>query len=410
MLDLDTWQEILETLRRNKLRAILTAFSVAWGIFMLVVLLGSGAGLSNGVQYQFRDDATNSIWMWPGETSLPFAGLLPGRKLQMTNTDRDDLVNNIPGADHVTSRFFIGGSVLVTRGSESGNFDVRAVHPDHQFLEKTIMTDGRFLNELDIAQFRKVCVIGKLVNDALFKKERGIGQEIEVNGVSFRVIGVFTDAGGEGEMEKIYLPVSTAQRAFNGANRINSLLFTVGSATLEESQAIQKEVHRRLATRHRFSVDDPRAVRINNNLVEAQRFLGLMSGIRAFTWLVGLGTILAGIVGVSNIMAITVRERTREIGIRKALGATPRNIIMQVLQEAVLVTSIAGFVGLVAGVVVLDVASRMIGESDFFRDPHVDIGTAVQATILLICAGTLAGLFPALRASAIRPVEALREE
>jgi putative ABC transport system permease protein len=408
--DLDSWQEILETLRRNKLRAGLTAFSVAWGIFMLVVLLGSGQGLANGVSYQFRDDATNSIWIWPGQTSVPFAGLSPGRNVQFTNADYDDVRSHSPDAERVTARFRIAGPVVVARGKESGAFDVRCVHPDHLYLEKTMVVEGRFLNERDISELRKVAVIGKLVKDALFAKEDPIGAEIQVNGISFRVVGVFEDAGNESEMEKVYLPITTAQRTFNGSNRIGMVMFTVGDASLEESKLIAKDVTRRLATRHRFDAADARAVRVNNNIEQFARFTGVIAGIRAFTWLVGVGTILAGIVGVSNIMLITVRERTREIGIRKAMGATPRSIIAQVLQESVLVTSVAGLAGLVLGVVVLDVASRFLGATDYFRNPQVDMGTAIEATIVLILAGTLAGLIPARRAAAIKPVEALREE
>jgi putative ABC transport system permease protein len=316
----------------------------------------------------------------------------------------------VEGVDHVTSRFRIGGPVMVTRGRETGSFDVRSVHPAHLHLERTIVTAGRFLNETDVSERRKVAVIGKLVRQPLFGKDEAIGEEILVNGVAFVVVGVFEDAGNESEMEKIYLPISTAQRTFNGANRVNQIMFTMGDATLLESQAIARDVSRRLATRHRYDVADERAVNVSNSIESFARFNGVISGIRAFTWLIGVGTILAGIVGVSNIMLITVRERTREIGIRKAMGATPRTIVAQVLQESVLVTSIAGFAGLVAGVVVLDVASRFLGDSDFFRNPHVDIRTALQATFVLVLAGTVAGFIPARRAAAIRPVEALREE
>jgi len=410
MLDLDSWQEILETLRRNKLRAGLTAFSVAWGIFMLVVLLGSGQGLANGVSYQFRDDATNSIWVWPGQTSLPFAGLVPGRNVQFTNADYDDMKAHAPEGEHVTGRFRLFGQIVVSRGKESGAFDVRAVHPDHLYLEKTRITKGRFLNDTDITELRKVAVIGKLVKDALFGSDEPIGDAIQVNGISFQVVGVFEDSGNESEMEKVYLPITTAQRTYNGANRIGMVMFTVGDATLEQSKLIAKDVTRRLATRHRFDVADARAVRVNNNIEQFARFSGVIAGIRAFTWLVGVGTILAGIVGVSNIMLITVRERTREIGIRKAMGATPRSIISQILKESVLVTSVAGLSGLVLGVAVLDVASRFLGDTDYFRHPQVDMRTAIEATIVLVAAGTLAGLIPARRAAAIKPVEALREE
>ena len=410
MLDLDSWQEIFETLRRNKLRTFLTAFSVAWGIFMLVVLLGSGVGLSNGVNYQFRDDAINSLWIYPGETTLAYAGLQPGRRVQLDDDDYADARDRTEGAEHVSARFYLPGPVTVVHGRETAAYDVRSVHPDHLHLEKTRVVRGRFLDDLDLSERRKVAVVGKAVQDGLFHGQDPLGSQIQVNGVAFKVVGVFEDAGGQSEMEKIYLPITTAQRTFNGGRRIHQLMLTVGDASLEESQRMAQQVQRRIAARHHFSPDDERAVRVVNNVVQFERFHAVTSGIRAFTWLVGIGTILAGIVGVSNIMLITVRERTREIGIRKALGATPGSIVAQVLQESVLVTAIAGFAGLVLGVLVLDVASRLIGQTDFFRNPQVDISTALEATLVLVVAGTLAGLFPARRAAAIRPVEALREE
>jgi putative ABC transport system permease protein len=410
MLDLDTWQEIFDTIRANKLRSFLTGFSVAWGIFMLIVLLGSGVGLGNGVEYQFRDDAVNSIWVRPGQTSIPYKGLQPGRNVQLTNEDHDDIRTGVNGVEHITSRFYIGGSVRVRYREETGSFDVRAVHPDHLYLEKTIVTEGRFLNPLDIREHRKVAVIGNKVKDALFKAEPAIGKQIEINGVAFQVVGVFRDEGAEREMEKIYLPISTSQRAFGGGNRISQIMMTTGQAPLEDTAAMATEIHRRVATHHTFSVDDPRAVDVSNNNEEFVRFLGVIQGIRLFVWVVGLGTLLAGIVGVSNIMLITVRERTREIGIRKALGATPRSIILLIIQESVLITSVAGYVGLLLGIAVLEIASRSLPSNGFFLNPEVDLAVALEAMLLLIAAGLIAGFIPARRAAAVRPVEALRNE
>jgi putative ABC transport system permease protein len=410
MLDLDTWQEILDTIKANKLRSFLTGFSVAWGIFMLIVLLGSGQGLAHGVEYQFRDDAINSIWVFPGQTSVPYKGLAPGRRLQLTNDDREELKAGVGGVDHITSRFYISGNLRVRYREESTTFDVRSVHPDHMFLEKTIMTEGRFLNALDIKEHRKVAVIGVRVKDALFKKEPALGKNLEINGVAFMVVGIFTDDGGEGEQEKIYLPISTSQRAFGGANRVNQIMMTTGNETVERTEDMAKDVKRRIATRHTFSEEDPRAVFVNNNNREFQQFKSLMAAIRAFVWVVGIGTILAGVVGVSNIMMITVRERTREIGVRKALGATPWSVVSLVLQESILVTSIAGYIGLVLGIAVLELAATSLPGNDFFRHPEVDLSVAVQATVLLIVAGVAAGFVPARRAAMVRPVDALRNE
>jgi len=410
MFDVDTWQEILDTIRANRMRAFLTAFSVAWGIFMLIVLLGSGQGLSHGVAYQFRDDAINSIWVFPGQTSAPYKGLQPGRRVQLTNEDHDEIETGVDGVDHLTARYRIGGTLQVRYRDESQSFDVRSVHPGHLYLEKTLITAGRFLNPLDIAEHRKVAVVGERVAKALFHGDEAIGKEIEINGVAFKVVGRFTDEGGEGEQEKIYLPISTAQRAFGGANKVDMIMMTTGTTPLAETEGMAKEVRRRIAERHAFSVDDPRAVFVNNNNEEFDRFMKLMGAIRMFVWIVGLGTILAGVVGVSNIMMISVRERTREIGVRRALGATPWSVVSLVLKESILITSVAGYVGLVLGIGTLEIASRFLPTDGYFIHPEVDLTVAAQATVLLVVAGALAGFFPARRAGALRPVEALRSE
>ncbi len=409
MFNLDHWQEILDTLRKNKLRTVLTGFSVAWGIFMLIILLGSGTGLENGVAYQFRDDAINSLWIRSGQTSVPHQGHRPGRRVQFTNQDYDQIATAVSGVEHATSRFYIRNPV-VTYGQESDSFDVRAVHPGHLYVENTIMTEGRFINDLDVAEYRKTAVIGELVKQGLFKDEPALGKLIQVNGVAFKVVGVFKDAGGQGEMENIYLPISTAQRTYGGANRVAQLMVTTGEADLAQSQAISETIRLQLASRHHFSPEDPRAVFVYNNLESFQRFAGLIGGIRIFVWVIGIGTILAGVVGVSNIMMIAVKERTKEIGIRKALGATPRSIVGLVLHESVLITAVAGYIGLVAGVGLLELAADHMPHSEFFVNPSVDLPVAIYATLLLVAAGAVAGGFPARKAARIRPIEALRDE
>jgi putative ABC transport system permease protein len=408
VFNLDLWQEIWGTVRRNKLRTALTGLAVAWGIFMLVTLLAFGKGLHNTVVYEFRDDAINSIWINPGQTSKPWQGHQPGRFIKLTMEDYDR-IKRVPGVDRITARYFPPNQT-VTRGAKHTSFDIRAVHPDHRILEKTAMLSGRYINDHDLAERRKVAVIGDEVQGFLFAPgEQPIGQWIAVGGVQFQVIGIFHDEGGEGERKKIFLPISTAQMAFGGANNVNMIMFTVGDASLAESLNIDKAVRGLLAERHNFDPEDKRALRMWNNLERFEDIATIILMIQLFVWVVGGLTILAGIVGVSNIMLIAVKERTREIGIRKALGAPPRSILSMVTQEALVLTAVAGYLGLVAGVGFVEVARRYV-PSDIIREPTVDLRIAFAATILLVIAGTLAGFFPAWRAARINPIEALRDE
>ncbi len=410
MIRFDVWQEIFDTVRRNKLRTVLTGFAVAWGIFMLVVLLGSGKGLEHGVEYQFRDDAINSIWVSGGQTSMPYKGLQPGRDIQFTNQDYDQVTSRVEGVEYSSARFWIWSSLQVNYKNEYGSYTIRSVHPGHRILERTKILEGRFINDLDIRDHRKSAVLGTLVKDALFHAEPAVGKEIKIGGLAFQVVGVFDDEGSEREREFIYLPITTAQRTFGGSNKVNQILYTTGDASLAQSERMADATRQLLAVNHTFDPTDQRAVFINNNVENFQRIMALMSGIRLFVWVVGIGTLLAGVVGVSNIMLVAVRERTKEIGIRKALGATPASIIGLILQESVLITAVAGYVGLVLGVGVLEALGRALDKAEFFRNPQVDLHLAVWATVLLVVAGGIAGFFPARRAAAIRPIEALRDE
>jgi putative ABC transport system permease protein len=411
MIDLDTWQEILETLSRNRLRTVLTGFAVAWGIFMLIVLLGSGEGLRAGVEYQMRDDAMNSIWVSSGQTSKPWQGLQPGRQVRFDLDDYDEVTTRVDGVEYSSARFMIFGSQQVNYRDEWGSFTIRSVHPGHQVLEKTRVIAGRYLNEFDLRDHRKVAVVGNLVADALFGGEEPLGEEIRINGIAFKVVGVFEDDGSEQEREMIYLPITTAQRTFNGQRRVNQILYTTGDATVAKATAMADQTRQILAVNHTFDPEDQRAIFVNNAVENFQRFVALMNGIRLFIWIVGIGTLLAGVVGVSNIMLVAVQERTREIGIRKAIGATPRSIVGLVMKESILITAVAGYLGLLAGILVLEgVATALPAESEFFRNPQIDLRVAVSATVLLVLAGAVAGFFPARRAAAIQPVVALREE
>jgi putative ABC transport system permease protein len=410
MFDLDKWQEIISTMRKNKLRTILTMFSVFWGIFILVILLGSGNGLENGVRNRFEGDAANSVWLWQGETSLPYQGMLPGRRIQFTNDDFDFLKTQIKSGDNFSGRTNISGSGVITYKNQYGSFDVFCVHEATKVIEDVTVLEGRFINENDVKHKCKSVAISNIVKDELFKNKKALGEFIKVSGVPFQVIGVFKDKS-DFDNRRIYLPISTAQMIYNGGNRMFGIAFTTDNISVKEAVKLEESLHTLLAKKFKYDPKDQRAVSIRSNVNEYARTLNLFAGIRYFVWGIGIMTILAGIVGVSNIMIVVVKERTKEIGIRKALGATPGSIIGLILMESILITSFAGYLGLSASVWILQLVAPVFSSPDsFFLNPTADFRIAVSATILLIFAGTLAGLIPARRAARVKPMIALRDE
>ncbi|RMG60149.1 MAG: ABC transporter permease [Bacteroidetes bacterium] len=411
MFDIDKWQEIFATIGKNPLRTFLTSFSVGWGIFMLILLLGLGKGLENGVRGEFQGDAVNSIWMWAGQTTLAHEGLKPGRNIRFTNEDYEALKRRLPPNTHITGRFWIPGGVEVVYGTEAGDYGVRCVHPDHQILENTGLYQGRYINETDIKEYRKVAIIGKAIQEEFMNGADVVGEYIKINGIPFRIVGVYHEYGDEGEEDAIYLPITTAQRTFNGQQYINQIMFTVGNASVAESKIIEKEVRLMMSERHHFDPEDPRAVNIRNMVEQFQQFMNVMTGIQVFIWIIAGGTILAGIIGVSNIMIIVVKERTLEFGIRKALGATPWSIVSLILQESIFITTLAGYIGLLLGMGLLELIGPAISEGvEIFGAPEINLNIALTALILLVIAGSVAGLIPAMKAANIRPIEALRAE
>jgi putative ABC transport system permease protein len=409
MFDLDKWQEIFATIKKNKLRTFLTGFSVAWGIFMLIILLGSGNGLQNGVEYQFKADATNTLWLHPGSTTLAFQGMKPGRRINFTNEDYAFVKDHIPGIEEISARYYIWDNRIISYKKQFGSFDLICVHPDMQVIEKITIDQGRMLNMVDLQKRRKVAIIGYPVKDALFKDgENPLGKYIRVNRVPFQVVGVFTDRNDR-DQKRLYLPISTAQMIFNGGNRIQNLTVTT-NLSAAESETLEKTLRNSLAKRHRFNSEDTGALYIGNTLKEFKQFQNMFMGIKLFVGVIGIFTIIAGVVGVSNIMIIVVNERTKEIGIRKAIGATPWSIIFLIIFESVIITSFAGYIGLVSGIGLLELISKFMPASEFFRNPEVDFTIAVLATLVLVFAGMMAGLFPAIKAARIRPVIALHDE
>lgn len=415
MFDIDKWQEIFFTMKQNKLRSFITAFNVAWGIFILIILMGFGSGFQHGVEHQFDDDATNSLWIRAGKTSKPFNGIKPGRQIQFTNQDYE-AIKKIEGVEYITGRYYLSGEFTVRYKTNLSFFNVRSCHPDHQYLEKTLVTSGRYLNDKDQREKRKVTVIGEKVVEVLFGKLDPIGKYVNVNGIEYKVVGTFKDEGNEFEQKVIYIPISTAQIAYGGGNNIHMLMVTVGNASEAESKMIEAEVLSYLSGKHNFDPTDKKAVRIFNGVANFMEFMNLFAGIRFFLFIVGVFTLIAGVVGVSNIMLIVVKERTKEVGVRKALGATPNSIIGLFLQESMFITLMAGYIGLLAGFAFIDSGSlSVMMESfgfpmDFFIRPEVSLKGAVSATLVLALFGSLAGYFPARKAAKVEPIEALKDE
>lgn len=409
MFDLDKWQEIYSTISKNKLRTFLTGFSVAWGIFMLIILLGSGYGLENGVQKEFKGDAENTIWVNQGTTSISYKGYKPGRFIEFGNKDYEQ-IKKVEDVEFISGNFRIWENNTLSYKNEYGAFDIFCTHPDYGEVEKLIPVKGRFLNQVDIIECRKVTAIGNLVEQALFKGEDPIGKYIQVTGIPFKVVGVFEDPGGDRDVSRIYIPLTTGQMVFNRLNEVGTIAMTVGNASVDRSIEMAEEIRKDLAQRHHFDPEDQRAVFVWNNVENYMKFMTLFANIRLFIWVIGIGTIIAGIVGVSNIMMIVVKERTKEIGIRKSMGATPGSIISLIMLESILITSFAGYLGLVLGVGLLEIVSKNLPETDYFSKPEVNINVALGATLILIIAGAIAGFVPARKAAAVRPVVALRDE
>jgi putative ABC transport system permease protein len=418
MFDVDIWQEIFSTIRKNKLRTFLTGFSVAWGIFMLMVLLGSGNGLQNGVKHEFADNAINIMWLWTGETSIPYQGLKEGREIKFNNQDYDFLTTKAKDIEQVSSRFFLRGDITYSYGKEYGSFSTSTCHPSLLDMEKIKLSQGRFINDLDMNEFRKVIVIGDDIRKALFKEEDPMGKYIKVGSVPFKVIGVSKDPRST-DNRQAYMPFTTAQRLFNGGDRVHNFTVTTKMVkTTGEAEVIDKEVRAQMAKRHSFDPEDKRAMGSFNMLTEYIRTMKIFAAIKMFVWIIGIGTLIAGIVGVSNIMLILVKERTREIGVRKALGATPGSVIGLVLMESIMITTVAGYLGLIMGVGLMEMLNfgleqmfaQGAGNQVFFRNPTVDFTTAVSATVILVVSGALAGYIPARKAANVKPIEALRDE
>jgi putative ABC transport system permease protein len=415
MFDYNNWQEIFFTLKKNKWRSFFTAFGVFWGIFMLVIMLGSGKGLQNGTTADFNGMATNSFFVWAQSTSKPFKGFKRGREFDFNNDDIKAIKKEIPEVDVVSGRNQIGdygGGSGVIHNAKSGSFSVMGDFPEFLKIQPLEKLNGRFINDLDIKEKRKIAVIGNRVAQELYKKDETVlGSVIKIKGINFQVVGIFqsnkSDDGGE-FAKTIYVPFTTFQSCFNLGNRVG--WFSITSKENIPCSVVEVKVKDLLKKRHSIAPDDNQAVGSWNAEVQYKKMQGLFMGIQLLIWIVGIGTLLAGVIGISNIMLVVVKERTKEIGIKRALGATPFKIVGQLVQESLFLTFIAGYGGLVLGVGVIQLVSNAMKgqEGGMFRNPEVDLNVALIALLILIIGGIIAGLIPAYRAIKITTVDALR--
>lgn len=416
MFDLDRWQEIWITITHNKSRSVLTAFGVFWGMFMLVLMVGAGNALSEGMFSQMEGFATNSAFFSARNTTVAYKGFGKGRRWSMVNSDVPVIKERVNDLQYISPVLFEypNGQNNIVRGERSGSYLVKGCYTEYDLIEKSKMIYGRYVNDIDIAEKRKVCVIGERVYEVLFQKgEDPTGKQIRVNGIYFQVIGVARSSSGVSigghTTETVVLPFSTMQHAFNQGNEVHFLAATAKPGVAVK--VIQTQIEDILKQQHQIAPNDKDALFSMNIEEQFNMFNNLGIGISALIWIVGLGTLFAGAIGVSNIMLVTVRERTKEIGIRRALGATPRNIIGQILSESIVLTLIAGVSGIIAGVGILRAAGIMLKDGDqFFKDPQISFVMAVASLFILVIIGTISGYAPAQRAIMIKPVEAIGEE
>lgn len=413
MFDRDKWQEIFGTIRQNKLRTGLTAAGVFWGIFMLIFMMGMGDGLEKGVLNEFGGRSTNSLYVWPKETSLAYRGMPVGRWEAFTVDDIKALQAQASFIDILAPRH-VSRNVVVSYQTRSNTFDVRGEWDGIFTVESLQPISGRILNTRDEDKVRKVAVIGRTVRDELFPGTDPIGKYIIVQGISFQVVGVVAFEGESRRLqeaeEAIFIPLSTSLRLFGNGQDISWFVCTIDGDTRVSD--VEDNIIQFLKARHRVSPEDQQAVGSFNLEKEFLKISGLFSGIRIFLWMVGIGTLMAGVVSVSNVMLITVKDRTREIGVRKALGATPWSIISLILLESVFITTLSGYVGLLLGTIIIYLINGLTGGegSEMFMNPEVNLGVSLGSLLVLIISGLLAGLLPALHAARINPVEALRSD
>ena len=409
MFDLDLWREIFQSISKNKLRSMLSGFTVAFAILLFTLLFGIANGLENTFNSFFKDDAQNSIFVQSGRTTKPYKGFKAGRDIQFKNEDFDYIKDEFGDkVQYITSRVY--KNLPASYKNEKGSYSIRAVHPDHQYLEKTQVYEGRYVTAKDLQEKSKVIVIGRLVEEDLFSKTTALGKYVNLGGIQYKVVGVYSDDGGDNEERLIYMPISTAQKIYGNNDYIDQINLTYNpKMNFDEALSFSSLLTKKLKDKFDVSPRDQRAVRVRN-MAEASKGVNQMTSVLGvLIIIIGMGTLVAGIVGIANIMIFVVKERTKELGIRKALGAQPKSIVTMIMLESVLVTSLAGYFGLLIGMGVLELIGDSLVEY-FITDPSVSTSLIVSATIVLIIAGAIAGYLPAKRAASIKPIVALRDE
>lgn len=412
---MDIWIEIWETIKRNRLRTFFTGFSVAWGIFMLIILLAAGNGLRNGIKQNFESSSVNVIRLYPGRTTTSYAGYEKGRRIKLDKSDvrlLESLQDNVKDV-YPSSRSF---NLNAVRGSQNISVSCEGIVPASKEAAGINIINGRFINDLDIEQKRRSVVIHKKQQASLFREEDPIGQLIKIGNIPFQVIGVY-DFNSSRDNGNALIPLTTADVIFPPKNGYNNLTVELkGLDSRESNEKFIDKLRLQLARLHSYAPTDNSSIWIWNKLDDYLQTMGILNGITLFIWIIGIGSLIAGVVGISNIMLITVKERTREIGIRKSLGATPNSILKMIMLESLAITGAFGYIGLVLGIFLTEAINAVLSQStssddmSIFTNPTVDLRVILVASIVIISAGLFAGFIPAKRAVNIKPIEALRYE
>ena len=409
MFDIDRWREIFQSIGKNKMRTFLGAFTVALGIFIFTVLYGMGNGLKSTFKSFFVDDATNVIFIYTGYTAKAYKGFKEGRQIRLKNDDIDDLRRVLGDkVEYYSARVYKNAQALYE--NESGSYSVRGVHPDHQFLENSEIVEGRFINEKDIIGKTRVTVIGRLVEEDLFKKEKALGKFLELNGITYKVVGIFSDAGGDNEERMIYTPVSTTQLIHLNTDYIDHISLSYNREIgVEGARKMAGDISKFLKEKHFVAEDDRSGIFVRSVFENFEQNMQFANVLQLIVLWIGVGTLFAGAIGIGNIMVFVVKERTKELGIRKALGATPASIVGLILQESIFITALAGYLGLLIAVFTLSRIGNSL-EDYFITNPQVNTSTVVSATLILVLVGAIAGYVPARRAAKIKPIVALADD